>query len=118
MSMPTGLNLGASAYVPASKPTFAPQPIPRNPALAFLLSLLLPGLGHFYCRKNSRGAWTLVFFLLALGVTIWLTPMLVGTDADLAAFGWGILLRVAIFLYVFAFLDAYLTAREMTAGTD
>jgi len=118
MSTPLGLNLGASAYVPASKPTFAPQPVPRNPALAFLMSLLLPGLGQFYCRKNSRGAWTLAFFLIAFGVTIWLTPMLLGTDAGLAAFGWGILLRVAVFLYVFAFLDAYFTAREMSAGTD
>jgi TM2 domain-containing membrane protein YozV len=83
-----------------------------------LLSLLLPGLGQFYCRKNSRGAWTLVFFLIALGVTIWLTPTLAGAYAILAAFGWGVLLRVAIFLYVFAFLDAYFTAREMSAGTD
>ncbi len=118
MSLPTGLNLGASAYVPASKPTFAPQPVPRNPALAFLLSLLLPGLGQFYCRKNSRGAWTLALFLFALSITIWLTPMLVGDSAVLAALGWGVLLRVAVFLYVFAFLDAYFTAREMTAGTD
>src|SRR5437899_3244622 len=115
MSTSTGLNIGASAYVPASKPTFVPQPVPRNPALAFLLSLLLPGLGQFYCRKNSRGAWTLIPFLIALGVTIWLTTML-GDAAT--AFGWGILLRVAVFLYVFAFLDAYFTAREMTAGTD
>src|SRR6266481_8886128 len=118
MSTPTGLNLGASTYVPVSKPTFTPQPVLGNPGLAFLLSLLLPGLGQFYCRKNSRGAWTLAFFLLSLGATIWLTPMLVGADSDLAAFGWGILLRVAVFLYVFAFLDAYFTAREMSAGTD
>jgi TM2 domain-containing membrane protein YozV len=118
MSTPLGLNLGASAYVPASKPTFAPQPVPRNPALAFLLSLLLPGLGQFYCRKNSRGAWTLGFFLVSLVGTILLTPLLVGTYAVLVALGWGISLRVAIFLYVFAFLDAYFTAREMSVGTD
>ena len=72
MSTSTGLNIGASAYVPASKPTFVPQPVPRNPALAFLLSLLLPGLGQFYCRKNSRGAWTLIPFLIALGVIMML----------------------------------------------
>lgn len=119
MSTPTGLNLGASAYVPASKPTFAPQPVPRNPAVAFLLSLVLPGLGQYYCRKNSRGTWTLVIFLIAVGVTIWLTPMLRGTaGVGVVTLGWGILLRVAVFLYVFAFLDAYFTAREMTAGTD
>jgi len=118
MSSPLGLNLGASTYVPALKPTFAPQPVPRNPALAFALSLPLPGLGQFYCRKNSRGAWTLGFLLISLSVTIWLTPMLSGEHASLIALVWGVLLRVALFLYAFAFLDAYFTAREMTAGTD
>ena len=115
MSAPTGLNLGTSTYVPTSKPTFPPQPVVRNPTLAFLLSLLLPGLGQFYCRKNSRGAWTLGFFLIALGATVWLTRMLPSSGA---ALGWGVVLRIAVFLYVFAFLDAYYTAREMTAGTD
>ncbi len=118
MSTPPGLNLGGSAYVPTSKPTFAPQPVLRNPTLAFLLSLLLPGLGQFYCRKNSRGAWTLAFSLISLGLTIWLTTMLAGSGGDAIALVWGISLRIAVFLYVFAFLDAYLTAREMTVGTD
>lgn len=118
MSTPTGLNLGAASYVPASQPTFTPQPVPRNPASAFLLSLLLPGLGQFYCRKNSRGAWTMFFFLISLGLTIWLTPMLAGEGAVESALFWGVLLRIAIFLYGFAFLDAYFTAREMTVGTD
>jgi hypothetical protein len=116
MSTPTGLNLGASTYVQTSKPTFAPQPVLRNPALAFLLSLFLPGLGQFYCRKKPRGAWILGFFLIALSTTIWLTPMLLSGGA--AALGWGMALRIALFLYVFAFLDAFYTAREMTAGTD
>jgi TM2 domain-containing membrane protein YozV len=116
MSTPSGLNLGGSTYVPASKPTFAAQPVPRNAALAFFLSLLLPGLGQFYCRKNSRAAWTMGLFLISLSVTIWLTPTLASEPAT--ALIWGVLLRFAVFLYVFAFLDAYFTAREMTAGTD
>lgn len=77
MSTSMGLNLSGSAYVPTSTATFAPQPVARNPSLAFFLSLLLPGLGQFYCRKNSRGVWTLAFFVITLSVTIWLTPMLV-----------------------------------------
>jgi hypothetical protein len=60
----------------------------------------------------------MVFFLISLGVTLWLTPMLGGEAAAGIALGWGVLLRVAVFLYGFAFLDAYFTAREMTAGTD
>jgi hypothetical protein len=102
MSTPIGLNLNSSTYVPASKPTFAAQPVPRNAALAFLLSLVLPGLGQFYCRKNSRGAWTLGFFVTSLSVTIWRTPMLAGEAAGGAALAWGVLLRVAVFLYGFA----------------
>lgn len=118
MSSPLGLNIGAENYVPASKPTFAAQPVSRNPAVAFFLSLLLPGLGQFYCRKNSRGAWTLSFFIISAGATIWLTPMLIGPNSSGFALAWGVLLRVAVFLYGFAFLDAYFTAREMTVGTD
>jgi TM2 domain-containing membrane protein YozV len=118
MSTLTGLNIGGSTYVPSFNPTFVAQPDPRNAALAFLLSLLLPGLGQFYCRKKSRGAWTMIFFLISLGVTIWLTPMLVGEAGAGIAQIWGVLLRIAVFLYGFAFLDAYFTAREMTVGTD
>ena len=118
MSTPSGLNLGTSSYVPASSPTFAPQPVPRTPAVAFALSLLLPGLGQFYCGKKSRGTWTMIFFLISLCVTIWITPMLAGESGSAIALVWGVLLRIALFLYAFAFLDAYFTAREMTAGTD
>jgi TM2 domain-containing membrane protein YozV len=118
MSTPIGLNFSSSTYFPASKPTFAAQPVPRNAALAFLLSLVLPGLGQFYCRKNSRGAWTLGFFVISLSVTIWLTPTLAGEAAGGGALAWGVLLRVAVFLYGFAFLDAYFTAREMSSGTE
>jgi len=117
MSTSLGLNIGAATtYVPNA--TFAPQPVPRNAAVAFLLSLLLPGLGQFYCRKKSRAAWTLGAFLVCAISTILLTPQLVGGKSAGAAVFWGILFRAAVFLYGFAFLDAYFTAREMSAGTD
>lgn len=58
----------------------------------------------------------MAFFLIGLGATIWQTPMLAGADG--LAMLWGVLFRIAVFLYVFAFPDAYFTAREMTAGTD
>ena len=117
MSTSLGLNINAGAtYSPNA--TFAAQPVPRNAAVAFALSLLLPGLGQFYCRKNSRAAWTLGFFLISAISTILLTPELVGENSAGSALLWGILFRVAVFLYGFAFLDAYFTAREMSAGTD
>ncbi len=56
---------------------------PRDPILAAILSLLIPGLGQFYCRQWGRGALFLVGtiftgaifpplgFLLSAGIWIW-----------------------------------------------
>lgn len=100
-------------------PPLDPQPIPRSPAAAFFLSLLLPGAGQFYCQKISRGFWTLLPFAPASLVTlIWTFSLFaLSTDSGLL-FVWGIGARFCLLLYIFAFLDAYFTACEMTAGTD
>ena len=116
MSSFPSLTSGAPVNAERPQPTCAPQPVPKNPTLAFLMSLVVPGLGQFYCGKNSRGAWTLVFFLISAGASLWMIPMLAGNTG--MAVLWGILFRIAVFLYAFGFLDAYFTAREMTAGTD
>jgi hypothetical protein len=97
---------------------FEPQPVPKSSLLAFLLSLALPGAGQIYCGKTSRGLWTLAIFLPALALTFYLTLQLGSPEAAESIFFWGILLRITVFLYGFAFLDAFFTAREMTAGTD
>jgi len=97
---------------------FEPQPVPKSSLLAFLLSLALPGAGQIYCGKTSRGLWTLAIFLPALALTFYLTLQLGSPEAAGSTFFWGILLRITVFLYGFAFLDAFFTAREMTAGTD
>jgi len=56
---------------------------PKDPILAAILSLLIPGLGQFYCRQWGRGALFLVGtiftgalfpplgFLLSAGIWIW-----------------------------------------------
>src|SRR6516164_5329675 len=95
--------------------TFAPQPVPKNPAIAFLLSLIFPGAGQFYCGKTSRGLWTLAIFFSSLAGTIYLTPQLGRPEGKVFALFWGVCLRISLFLYIFAFLDAFFTAREMTA---
>jgi TM2 domain-containing membrane protein YozV len=97
---------------------FEPQPVPKSPLLAFLLSLAFPGAGQIYCGKTSRGLWTLAIFLPALALTVYFTLQLGSPEGRESTFFWGILLRITLFLYVFAFLDAFFTAREMTAGTD
>jgi hypothetical protein len=100
-------------------PPLDPQRVPRSPAAAFFLSLLIPGAGQFYCQKISRGFWTLLSFAPVSLVTLLWTFSLVtlSTDADLVSvWGWGV--RFCLLLYIFAFVDAYFTAREMTAGAD
>lgn len=99
---------------PVSALVFPLPPQPKNPGLAFLISLLLPGLGQFYCGKVKRGLWTLVFFLLAMAGVVFLFPHLEKEGFDTL---WAIAFRTALVLYGFGFLDAYLTAREMSAGT-
>ena len=86
--------------------------IKRSAGLAFILSLLLPGLGHFYCRKVRRGLWLLLLCALPLLFVLLLL-----------ASGGGSLQVTTNFiffpaLYVFAFLDAYFTVRENNAGFD
>jgi hypothetical protein len=97
---------------------FDPQPVPKSSLVAFLLSLVVPGSGQVYCGKTSRGAWILAFFLPGLALTVHFTLELGSPDGKFEAFVWGIVLRITLFLYVFAFLDAFFTAREMTLGTD
>ena len=112
------LSLSPREPIDTAAVTFQPQPAPKSPLAAFLLSLVCPGAGQIYCGKTSRGLWTLGIFLPALVITIYLTTQL-GSPAGMEdVFLWGIVLRIALFLYVFAFVDAFFTAREMTAGTD
>jgi TM2 domain-containing membrane protein YozV len=112
------LSLTPRESIDTSTVMFDPQPVPKDPLVAFLLSLAFPGAGQIYCGKTSRGLWTLAIFLPALALTVYLTLQLGSPEARESTFFWGILLRVTLFLYVFAFLDAFFTAREMTAGTD
>ena len=97
------LNLQTYEPLPASPPI---QPEKRySPALALILSLLFPGLGHFYLRFWRRGNWIIGLELLALLIV---------------AVGNGQLHAAAIIsvpsIYLFAIIDAYFSAREWNAG--
>jgi TM2 domain-containing membrane protein YozV len=78
----------------------------RSAGRAWLLSLLLPGTGQIYCGAGTRGSATLVFFVAAVAVTLFVPGI-----------RW-IGLRLGIMLYAFASFDAYETAREHNAGID
>jgi signal peptidase I len=42
----------------------------RSPALAALLSLLMPGLGHMYVGQARRGAILFAFFMSLSGLLV------------------------------------------------
>jgi hypothetical protein len=81
----------------------------KSAGLAFLLSLLLPGAGHIYCGKARNGLVTLVAFAGAVCLALTLPA---------SNLFWGVGLRAAVVLYMFAFCDAFYVAREINNGLD
>jgi TM2 domain-containing membrane protein YozV len=78
----------------------------RSRATAFMLSLLLPGIGHMYCGKTRTGMCTALFYVLCLAGFF-----------SLGNAGW-VLFRPSLALYIFAFVDSFLTAQEISAGVE
>jgi len=96
---------------PAPLSAYQPQPPekPKNAALAFVLSLVLPGAGQLYAKRETAGSVTLLFFVGAVGLS---ATLLAQPPNPLGYTGLG----VAVPLYIFAFLDAYFSALEYNAG--
>ena len=99
------LGLGLNDNLPGG--ALVREPRHRSAGLAFGLSLLVPGLGQFYCGKTGRGGVTLAFWLLALVLCFTRVLALVGQG-----------LIVMLVLWIFSFLDAYFTAIEINRGRD
>ncbi len=93
-------------------------PVKRKSAgLAWLLSMVLPGLGHLYCGLKLRGALVMGFSVAGMAV-FWtsISAQAAGRGSDQTVFGAAFLILPV--LYVFGFLDAYFTAREINRGID
>ncbi len=84
---------------------------PRKPALAALMSLVLPGFGQLYNGEVNKAIW---LFLLFTGVSqpaIALAALYLPGAAMVAALLAGLLLTLALWLYGIA--DAWRTARSL-----
>ena len=92
---------------PGASTVYAPPAVRRSAGRAWLLSSILPGAGQMYCGANVRGPATLAVFVIGIAAAIFASD----TPRWLA-------LRTLIFLYAFAGLDAYLTAREHNRGIE
>lgn len=109
--MSLGLNIpplsGPSSYGSSSYSPYLPPSEHKSAGLAFGLSLLIPGAGQFYCGKIVRGALTLGFWILGLLFCFSGSQMLLAAG-----------LGTMFVLWLFAFVDAYLTAIEVSQGLD
>ena len=102
-------SLGLSEY-PALSPLEPEHPaIPKSAARAFLISLVLPGMGQVYAKRETAGWATCVVFFLSLLVGIGAAQ-----NGKMTLAGSAII--VAISLYLFGFLDAYFSALEYNQG--
>lgn len=101
--------LGLSEYSPL--PPLEPErpEKPKSAAIAFLLSVLLPGIGQVYANRRTAGWVTFTFFYLSLLMGI---ATLIAKQFNLS----GIAIFIAISLYIFGFLDAYFSALEYNQG--
>jgi len=79
----------------------------KSAGLAFLLSVLAPGLGQLYCGKFLRGGFTLGVMIAAIAFVLGRTEPF-----------FDIAIVVAFALWLFSFVDAYFTADEINAGID
>ena len=82
---------------------------PKSAAVAFLISLVLPGSGQIYAGRRTAGVWTMLFFFLSL---LMVTSLLAKPHNPVGDMGLG----MALALYPFAFLDAYFSVLEYNAG--
>jgi len=71
-------------------------------------------MGHLYCGKITRGLVILFFFGLGVSMLLVVPTNASLSDQALAEAALG----VATVLYIFSFLDAFFTAREINAGLD
>lgn len=94
----------------------ASEPKPKSPALAGILSGLMPGLGQFYCRQWGKGAAFLIGALIldgALGVSSGFMSLLQGVAAGAPPpDSFGILIRSLplLALATWSIVDAVRTA--------
>jgi hypothetical protein len=101
--------LGLNEYQPLSPLEPEHPAIPKSAARAFLLSLVLPGIGQVYAKRQTPGWVTCAFFTL---ISLTALGALIRGQASVA----GISIFCAISLYIFGFLDAYFAALEYNQG--
>lgn len=89
----------------------------RNPVIAFLLSMVIPGLGHIYAKKGTKGAVILAASIIIGSLNIIFLPVFISANPDLNSI-WGYWIPrvghdvIAIWSIVFWFWVCFDSYRE------
>ena len=92
----------------------------RNPFVAGLLSLLIPGLGQIYCGEGNKGAAILVAAIVIGNLNLIFLPIFVTANPDPGG-GWAywiprvghdVMSLWSIIFWSWAVFDAYQRARN------
>ncbi len=92
----------------------AVPPRQRSAGLAWLLSVVLPGAGHVYLGLYLRGG--LVFGFSLIGLIALVSAMAGGGQAS-SGLSYALVGQLPV-LWVFGFVDAYMTAGESNRGIE
>ncbi len=92
----------------------------RNPWLAGLLSVLVPGLGQIYCGQSSRGAAILVAAIVVGNLNLVFLPVFVMANPDPEAawaywiprIGHDVMSVWSAVFWIWAVADAYVQAHR------
>jgi TM2 domain-containing membrane protein YozV len=92
----------------------------RNPFLAAFLSLVVPGLGQFYCGQRIIGAGTLVAAIVIASLNILFIPLFFAASPDpdvawaywIPRIGHDVISFWSAAFWVWVVVDAYLTAKK------
>jgi TM2 domain-containing membrane protein YozV len=98
---------------PTATTTYDWGPQRKDPCIAVILSILLPGLGQIYVGRVFRGV--LILLLMPLFYAMLALPMyLVVTAGDLDGFLIGnvVIMVVAVIVYIWQIVDAHRVAEE------
>jgi len=93
----------------------------RNPFVAGLLSLLIPGLGQIYCGEGNKGAAILAAAIVIGNLNLIFLPIFVTANPDpgvvwaywIPRVGHDVMSLWSIIFWLWAVFDAYQRARNV-----
>ena len=109
------LHVAVPAIEPVPEPTAAPTLTPRQPWIAALASLVLPGFGQLYNGDLNRAIWLFLSFALLCVPGVALVALYLPAQLMLPCLLLGLALTISVWVY--AVCNAWRSARASVAST-